>query len=852
MNKLLTLLCFIPVLLWANKPSTAIQLNDEWQFSQSNKDEWRPAIVPGSVQRDLIRLKVLPDPYYGTNEKKVQWVEDENWDFKKSFNLTEEQLKYDDALLTFEGLDTYADVFLNGSKLFHSENMFVKHEQSVKSLLREGENNLYIRFYSPIHHIMPTRLTSGFEYPAGNDAREEKMSIYTRKAPYHYGWDWGMRLVQMGIWRPVSLTLYNQSRIEDFFVEQESVSESAAKITNHIEVYSLMDNATSAKLFVNYSLGNQNESKHETDIILTKGLNKISVPFTISNPQLWMPNGWGEQHLYNFTAQVVINNDVVAEKSNRIGLRNIRVVAEPDEYGRSFYFEVNGKPMFAKGANYIPGEIMNTLQDDKYYERLFDNIVDGNMNMIRVWGGGFYENEKFYELADEKGILVWQDFMFGCTPYPHDDSFLENVALEARYNIKKLRNHPSVAIWCGNNEVEESIKYWGYDKVYSKEIMEGFREGYDKTFRELLPGIVQELDPNKFYLHGSPDTANWGRLESLNYGDAHYWGVWHGRQPFEVLDKNIPRFMSEFGFQSFPEMKTIRTFATPKDFDIDSEVMKTHQKSSIGNEAIKQYMDMYYNTPTNFDDFVYVGLVMQGQGMKYGLEAHRRNRPFCMGTLFWQLNDSWPVVSWSGIDYYNNWKAMQYKARDVFAPIALNVHKDNDNLDFYIMSDKLDDVSNLTLHISLIDFKGKVINTVQTKVDAKANANERVYSLSVDDFATPTQQENSVVSVQLIDSNKKIVAESNYYFYWPNKLNLPKTDIDQSISYADGKYTVTLKSEYLAKDVFVEIPLQGAKFSDNFFDLLPGQKKEIIITSPELKKSTKTPITIKHLRQTYE
>ncbi len=852
MRKLLTMLCFIPIMLWANEPPTKIQLNNEWQFTQTDKNDWHPATVPGSVQRDLIKLEVLPNPYFGTNEDSVQWVEDENWDFKKSFQLTEEQLKYDDALLTFEGLDTYADVYLNGSKLFHSKNMFIKYEQSVKDLLREGENNLYIRFFSPIQHIMPTRLTNGFEYPAGNDAREEKMSVYTRKAPYHYGWDWGMRMVQMGIWQPVYLTLYNQSRIDDFFVQQDEISKSVAKLTNHIEVYNLAEGETTAKVIVSYALADQKGQTQEMEVTLTKGFNKILVPLEISNPQLWMPNGWGEQHLYNFTAQVVVDSNVVAEKTHQIGLRNIRVVAEPDEHGRSFYFEVNGEPMFAKGANYIPGEIMNTLQDDAYYERLFDNIVAANMNMVRIWGGGFYENKKFYDLADKLGILVWQDFMFGCTPYPHDDTFLENVADEARYNIKRLRNHPSVSIWCGNNEVEESIKYWGYDKVYSKEIMDGFREGYDKTFRELLPEIVMELDPGKFYLHGSPDTANWGRVESLNYGDAHYWGVWHGRQPFEVLDKNVPRFMSEFGFQSFPEMKTIRTFATEEDFDIESEVMKSHQKSAIGNEAIKEYMDMYYHTPSNFEDFVYVGLVMQGQGMKHGLEAHRRNRPFCMGTLYWQLNDSWPVVSWSGVDYYNNWKAMHYKARDVFAPIGLNVYKENDNLDIYIMSDKLTDANNLTLQVSLIDFNGKIVKSTQTKVTAKANVSEKVFSLSVKDYATETEQENSVVKVELVDNKKNIIAQSNYFFHWPNKLNLPQTKIEQSTTYADGKYTITLKSKYLAKDVFVEIPIQGAQFSDNFFDLLPGEKKVITITSPELLKSTKTPFTIKHLRETYK
>lgn len=852
MRKLLVLLSFIPILLAASNPSVTIPLNDNWQFTQTDKNEWHSATIPGSVQRDLIRLNILPDPYVGTNEKKVQWVENENWDFQKSFQLTAQDLLHDDALLTFEGLDTHADVYLNGSKLFHSENMFIKYEQSVKNLLREGQNNLYIRFFSPIQYLMPARLTNGFEYPAGNDARDEKMSVYSRKAPYHFGWDWGMRLVQMGIWRPVHLTLYNKSRINDFFVEQTSISNKLAIINNRLEVVSLEDNTTNAQLRISYAIGSEEKHIHESNITLHKGVNNVSVPLEIINPKLWMPNGWGEQHLYNFTAQVVINNEVVTEKSHRIGLRSIRVVNEPDEKGRSFYFEVNGQPMFAKGANYIPGEIMNTLQDDNYYIQLFDNIAAANMNMIRIWGGGIYENKKFYELADENGILVWQDFMFGCTPYPHDETFLKNVAQEAIYNVKLLRNHPSIAIWCGNNEVEESIKYWGYDKMYSKEIMEGFREGYNKTFRELLPGIVEEFNPNTFYLHGSPDTANWGRPESLNYGDAHYWGVWHGRQPFEVLDKNVPRFMSEFGFQSFPEMKTIRTFATPADYDIDSEVMKTHQKSSIGNEAIKQYMDMYYHTPTNFEDFVYVGLVMHGQGMKYGLEAHRRNRPFCMGTLYWQLNDSWPVVSWSGIDYYNNWKALHYKARDVFAPIALNVHNNEEGmLDFYIMSDELQDVNDLKLNISLIDFTGKEYKNIKTNVVAKANASEKVYSISIADFASATQQENCVVNVVLTNGKNKTIAETKYYFNWPNKLNLPETKVTQKITYAEGKYTVTLSAKNLAKDLFIEIPIQGAKLSDNFFDLLPGEKKVITITSPDLKKIAKTPITIKHLRQTY-
>ncbi|MDD3728558.1 MAG: glycoside hydrolase family 2 protein, partial [Dysgonamonadaceae bacterium] len=288
MKKILILLSIIPAFLIASEPPKTLQLNNDWQFSQTNKNEWHEATVPGSVQRDLIRLNILPDPYYGTNEEKVQWVEDENWDFKKSFQLTANDLQHNDALLTFEGLDTHADVYLNGSKLFHAENMFLKYEKSVKDLLREGENNLYIRFFSPIDYLMPARLTNGFEYPVGNDHRDEKMSVYSRKAPYHYGWDWGMRLVQMGIWRPVSLTFYNQSRIEDFFVEQKMVSENLVKITNHLEVFSLSDNPIEAKIRINYSIGNEKEQT-ETNFTLSKGINKVSVDMEIPNPKLWMP-----------------------------------------------------------------------------------------------------------------------------------------------------------------------------------------------------------------------------------------------------------------------------------------------------------------------------------------------------------------------------------------------------------------------------------------------------------------------------------------------------------------------------------------------------------------------------------
>lgn len=850
MKKIISLLSFlaVSVMTFSQNPM-AISLNNGWQFSEASKNEWKEAVVPGSVQSDLIRLGKLPDPYYGTNENLVQWPEEKDWDYKMSFNLTAEQLKSDGALLSFEGLDTHADVFLNGARILQTQNMFVGHQIPVKNSLRAGENNLFIRFYSPIKRMEPARLTAGYEYPAGNDHSDKKVSIFNRKAPYQFGWDWGIRIVQMGIWKPVTLRFYNKANIENYYVKQTSITKDKALTDNLIEIYSTSE--TPAKISTGAGFNNLSVLSVDKEIVLKKGKNIVSIPLTIDNPTLWMPAGWGKQNLYDFSVKVYIGDQLVTEKTEKIGLRKVRLVQQPDEHGKSFYFEVNDIPLFAKGTNYIPGEILRTRQDKAYYNRLFDNLTEANMNFIRVWGGGTYEDDYFYQLADEKGILVWQDFIFGCVPYPSDDAFLANVKEEVIYNVKRLRNHASLAFWCGNNEIDEGLDHWGWDKEYSAEINKEWREGYTKTFHQLIPELVEKYDGTRSYIHGSPYNSNWGNKETFSSSDVHDWGLWHGRMPFEAMADRLPRFASEFGFQSFPEMKTIRTFATEKDFDINSDVMKIHQKSGVGNAAIKQYMDMYYHAPKNFEDLVYVGLVMQGNGMKEAVEANRRGRPYCMGALYWQLNDDWPVVSWSSVDYYNNWKAQHYKMRDVFAPVALGLMVKENQLSFMTMSDKLEDVNNLTLHVQVIDFSGKKLKSFTENITAKANSSITVKSFEVDKLLTEDQKHNSVIHAWLSDKTGKIVSVKDYYFFWPNKLNLPETKVNKSVKYEDGKYTVTLSSPKLAKDVFVEIPVQGARFSDNFFDLLPGEKKVITISSPELKKSAKTAITVKHLRQTY-
>ncbi|KAB5098966.1 glycoside hydrolase family 2 protein, partial [Bacteroides thetaiotaomicron] len=701
------LCCCSMVYAQGNDTSEVMLLDTGWEFSQSGTEKWMPATVPGTVHQDLISHELLPNPFYGMNEKKIQWVENEDWEYRTSFIVSEEQLNRDGIQLIFEGLDTYADVYLNGSLLLKADNMFVGYTLPVKSVLRKGENHLYIYFHSPIRQTLPQYASNGFNYPADNDHHEKHLSVFSRKAPYSYGWDWGIRMVTSGVWRPVTLRFYDIATISDYHVRQLLLTDENARLSNELIVNQIVPQKIPAEVRVNVSLNGTTVTEVKQQVTLQPGINHITLPAEVTNPVRWMPNGWGTPTLYDFSAQIACGDRIVAEQSHRIGLRTIRVVNEKDKDGESFYFEVNGIPMFAKGANYIPQDALLPNVTTERYQTLFRDMKEANMNMVRIWGGGTYENNLFYDLADENGILVWQDFMFACTPYPSDPTFLKRVEAEAVYNIRRLRNHASLAMWCGNNEILEALKYWGFEKKFTPEVYQGLMHGYDKLFRELLPSMVKEFDSDRFYVHSSPYLANWGRPESWGTGDSHNWGVWYGKKPFESLDTDLPRFMSEFGFQSFPEMKTIAAFAASEDYQIESEVMNAHQKSSIGNSLIRTYMERDYIIPESFEDFVYVGLVLQGQGMRHGLEAHRRNRPYCMGTLYWQLNDSWPVVSWSSIDYYGNWKALHYQAKRAFAPVLINPIQQNDSLSVYLISDRLDTMEQMTLEMKVVDFDGK-------------------------------------------------------------------------------------------------------------------------------------------------
>lgn len=829
----------------ASAQSQTYVLDKGWEFSQAGSNEWMSARVPGTVHQDLLDHGRLPDPFYGMNEQKVQWVEKEDWLYRTVFTVTADQLKSDAAWLTFEGLDTYADVYLNGSLLLKADNMFVGHKLAVKDVLREGENRLMIRFRSPVEETAPQWDTDGFNYPADNDHSEKRMSVYTRKAPYSYGWDWGIRLATSGIWRPVKLTFCNGAAIDDFFVRQQEVTEQVAKVDNQLEINNVTTTPKEAQVKVVYAYGEQADTLTRT-VVLQPGKNSLSMPAWIEKPHLWMPNGWGDPVLYTFTATVSVDGKEVASREEAIGLRSIRVVMEDDKDGKSFYFEVNGKPMFAKGSNYIPGDALLPNMTGERYARLFEDIRAANMNMVRVWGGGIYEDDRFYEEADRNGILVWQDFIFACTTYPHDPTFLKRVSEEAVYNMRRLRNHASLAMWCGNNEIYEGMRYWGWKDKYSPVVWKEMTEGYDVLFRQLLPELVEANDPGRFYMHGSPYEANWGRPESWKIADSHNWGTWYGQKPFESLDTEIPRFMSEYGFQAFPEMKTIRMFASPEDYELESPVMNAHQKASIGNFLIKKTMALYYKVPEKFEDLIYAGLILQGQGMRHGIEAHRRHRPYCMGSLPWQLNDSWPVVSWSSIDYYGNWKAMHYQIRRAFAPVLVNAIKEGNNLSYYIMSDRLTD-EELTLNLELMDFNGKVYR--KQKVDGLllANTSKLFYQEPVEQALAGRDSATTFMHMVVKSKKGEVLSDEIYYFAHPKDQFLPKTPLHWQVKQKKGYCEVTVKADKLARDIFIEVPVQGVRFSDNFFDLLPGQKKKVIITSPDGKSLDHLQVTVHQL-----
>lgn len=804
-----------------------ISLNGQWMLNRKGSSEEIRAKVPGCVHMDLLEAGIIPDPFYRDNEKELMWIGETDWEYRRQFFVEKEILDYERIILRCHGLDTMATIIVNGRQVGTANNMYRIWEYDLKPVLQEGENSIIIQFPAVMPYLRDR--DEEFYLPAwGVGEYKVNSGGWIRKQPSNFGWDWGPMLVTCGIWRDIEIIAYNKGRISDISILQDHSEEGAVilDIVNFVE--------TTGK----HAFKGKVELEFEGEILLEEEGSfeegQLRYRLKVDNPRLWWPNGMGEQPLYTLKLYLFDEQGKELDRqSKRIGLRTLELVLEEDQWGQSFKFAVNGVQFFAKGANWIPADtFVARLQAEDYYSLLKD-AADANMNMIRVWGGGIYEDDVFYDICDELGLCVWQDFMFACSTYPaFDEDFLENVRYEAIDNIKRIRHHACLALWCGNNELEQGIVA---DKWDTERIQMSWAD-YSRLFDKLLPGLVKEYSPQTAYWPGSPHSPLGDRVDSNNpdWGDAHLWEVWHGRKPFEWYRTCKHRFVSEFGFQSFPEPATVYSYTEPEDRNISSYIMEEHQRSPIGNTTIIHYMLDWFRLPGKFEDLLWTSQVLQGLAIKYAVEHWRRSMPRTMGTLYWQLNDCWPVASWSSIDYYGRWKALHYMARRFYAPLLISGLEDGEGstVEIHVTSDKLKPVTGEVIW-KLTDVSGKMIKTGQREIEIPASSNTLVETLYLGEYVAEYGSRNLLLWLELkVDG--ETVSDNLVAFKKPKHMELQEPGISYQVEkITDNCFRVFLEAEKPALWTWLELKDYRARYSDNFFHLYPGKKQAVLVETEE-------------------
>lgn len=848
---------------------TILELNGNWELKNETGELLCPVKVPGSVISGLYASGKIAHPYYRENEYAVRELFWKDYQFVRRFTVSEELFAQEELILVCEGLDTLAQIFMNGKKIASTDNMHRTYRFPVKEYVHVGENEICIVFDSVLQfmaHYKYKENKSILYQPCG----AIKGNQLVRKAHSMFGWDWGPQLVDAGIWRDIYIEGNSAVRIEDVrirqyheengsvrirtiialsgaeaFVQNRTTSEKLSKTNTPITTDNMLleqtkmtgaDDvvSTQTKIVVTVIFAEKNEHDAKPVAkVVAKCVEKTEInpvyeaELVVQNPKLWWPNGYGQQPLYQLTVSVDCNGEQIQCDTKTIGLRTLTISQEADAWGNEFAFIINGVKIFAKGGNYIPENAVYPWIDKAQIDYLLKCCARANFNCVRVWGGGYYPSDVFYDLCDKYGLIVWQDLMYACNVYDVTDDFAATVRQETLDNVRRIRHHASLGLWCGNNEIESAWHHWG---DFQKESMY-LRADYIKLFEDILPKAVREADDMTFYWPSSPSSGGcFDEPDSDRRGDVHYWDVWHGQKPFSDYQKYFFRFCSEFGFQSFPCLKTVASFTEEKDRNIFSKVMESHQKNASANGKMLYYLSENFRYPKDFRSLLYVTQVLQGMAIKSGVDHWRRNRGRCMGTLYWQINDNWPVASWASIDYYGRWKALHYMAAKFYAPVAISIQKTEDFICVYLENETFVE-QNCNVSLRVRDTTFHVIKEWKTEAQAKALSACVLLKCEMDTIFL-----NKEVKDNCAD-DKKAIDKCNLFFeaevtladgtiltdvetFVPYKhMELPKPHFTTEVKETEESYEITVQSDVFAPFVEMDFADADVIFSDNFFTI---------------------------------
>lgn len=797
-------------------------LNGTWQLSAGHRSlESVDMQIPGTVLSGLLAAGKIKDPFHRTNEDATRALFWKDYVFTRTFDVDEELLAQQHIVLVCEGLDTLAEISINGTFLAKTDNMHRTWKFQAKKLLHPGKNEIQIVFRSVLRFIedYPYEAHKKINYiPCGS----MKGNQLLRKAHSMFGWDWGPQTIDAGIFRDIYLQGYSHARIEDIRIHQQHAKNVSVQTS-----ITLSESVPGQKLCVELSEDGADKPL-QTKLCKTNADGVAAVDFVIENPKLWWPNDYGDQPLYIVRTTLLDEDETNLESiTRRIGLRTLTISQEKDEWGNEFAFCVNGVKIFTRGGNYIPDDCLYTRITEKKLDYILESCRRAHFNCVRVWGGGYYPSDAFYDLCDEKGLIVWQDLMYACNVYDVTDAFAENCRQETYDNVRRLRHHASLGLWCGNNEIESAWDHWG---DFQKETPY-LRADYIRLFEEVLPKAVQEADGETFYWHSSPSSGGcFDNPDDANRGDTHYWDVWHGQKPFTDYRKYFFRFCSEFGFQSFPCAKTVNSFTLEDDRNIFSRVMESHQKNDAANGKMLYYLSENLRYPKDLTHLLYASQVLQGMAIKYGVDHWRRNRGRCMGTLYWQINDDWPAPSWSSIDYFGRWKALHYMAQKFYAPHAVSMTLEDHRCHVYFSNESFE-TTEYSLTLSIRDLSGNVLETYETKGNSPAFS---AIETAVVDICSWEDQKDDVFLEAVIHTKDQKVLKDVETLVPYKYLNLKNPVISTEAEETNDAFILHISSDCFAPFVALDFDDADVIFSDNFFHLTDKTVQDIIVKKEDI------------------